>query len=315
MAELQNVFSWSVSAREDFQECPRRRYWAKYAMWNGWQTSATTLQRTAYRLTKMENCYSIQGNAVERAAMWLLTEHRAGRRPGPDNAYAEVARPYLNRCWSESRNRLWQSNPKRFCCLHEHYYQEHHQTPEREMTARMIQTIMDCLTYFHATLLPCLMSVGLESDMPIATVDTGDPEFFMLDKVKIYAIPDYVRRIDDKLEIFDWKSGAPRSSHSDQMAVYGLWAHRKHNYQPEKIIIRLEYLAAGKSLQTPMTAADIEKTENMIRLSVGEMAEYLENGDTQRNIPLPCEEWEMSADMHTCRHCSFYELCKPELEA
>ncbi len=315
MPELQNTFSWSVSAREDFQECRRRRYWSKYAMWNGWQSTAAPLQRAAYRLTKMENRFTIQGNAVERAAMWLLAEHRAGRQPGVEEAYAEIARPYLNRCWSESRNRLWQSNPKRHCCLHEHYYREHHQTPEPEMVARMTDTIKTCLAHFNSALLPRLAQINPAADVPIAAAGAGDPEFFMLDEIKIYAIPDYVCRAGANLEIYDWKSGAPRPSHTDQMAVYGLWAHRKHRQPPENIVIRLEYLAAGKSLQTTLTAADIEKTEQMIRHSTAEMGEYLENADLRRNIPLPCEDWELSADIHICRHCNFYELCKPELEA
>ncbi len=315
MPELQNTFSWSVSAREDFTQCPRRRYWAKYAMWNGWQASAAPWQRAAYRLSKMENRFTIQGNAVERGVMWLLAETRAGRTRSVEETYTEIARPYLNRCWSESKNRLWQSNPKRHCCLHEHYYPEHHRTPEPEMTARMAETIKTCLEHFRAELLPRLMKIEPAAEVPIATMGTGDPESFMLDEIKIYAIPDYVCRAGEVLEIYDWKSGAARAAHNDQMAIYGLWAHRKHRQPPENIIVHLEYLAAGKSLQTRLGAADIEKTVQLIRQSTAEMAEYLEGGDLRRNVPLPRADWEMSADMHVCHHCNFYELCRPELEA
>jgi predicted RecB family nuclease len=44
------------------------------------------------------------------------------------------------------------------------------------------------------------------------------------------------------------------------------------------------------------------------------MAEYLVDGNLQRNEALPKDDWEMSADMNVCRKCNFYELCKPELE-
>ena len=47
MAELINTFSWSISARADFEECPRRRYLAKYAMWGGWNADAPELARAA----------------------------------------------------------------------------------------------------------------------------------------------------------------------------------------------------------------------------------------------------------------------------
>ena len=36
-------------------------------MWGGWKTDASDLTRAAYRLGKMENRFTLQGNAVERA--------------------------------------------------------------------------------------------------------------------------------------------------------------------------------------------------------------------------------------------------------
>ena len=39
------------------------------------------------------------------------------------------------------------------------------------------------------------------------------------------------------------------------------------------------------------------------------MAEYLVAGDISRNQPLPQEDWELCADLDTCRQCRFYELC------
>ena len=61
-------------------------------------------------------------------------------------------------------------------------------------------------------------------------------------------------------------------------------------------------------------SGSLEEAQAMIRASVGEMAEYLLEGDLRRNEPLPKEDWEMCADLDTCRKCNFYELCKPELE-
>lgn len=102
MAELVNAFSWSFSAARDFEECRRRRYWAKYAAWGGWSDSATPIQKTAYRLAKMRNRFSLQGEAVERAVMWALRERQNGRDVAPEGAFETVARPYLRQCWDES---------------------------------------------------------------------------------------------------------------------------------------------------------------------------------------------------------------------
>ena len=65
MAELENTFSWSYSAASDFEVCRRRRYWSKYGKWGGWSPQASPEQRKAYQLDKMDNLYSLLGQAVD----------------------------------------------------------------------------------------------------------------------------------------------------------------------------------------------------------------------------------------------------------
>jgi len=315
MAELKNIFSWSISAREDFNECRRRRYWAKYAMWNGWNESSSPIQRAAYRLSKMENRFSLVGQAVEMAVNWLIGRQQAGQTASVDEAYDAAAKPFLNRCWSESLKEQWKENPKKHCCLHEHYYREFARKDDKEMVGEMIAQVKKCLANFTAKVLPGLAPVKRDQEIFIGTVATKDPESFSFEGIKVYAIPDYVYLRDGRAHIHDWKSGAVRLTHKDQMAIYGLWAALKHKLAPEKVSIHLEYLASGVTESTEMTAEDLVRTQELIRGSVGEMIEYLVDGDFKRNEPLPKEDWELSAEINTCRKCNFYELCKPELEA
>lgn len=313
MAELANIFSWSISARDDFAECRRRRYWAKYAMWNGWKEEAPAIQRTAYRLSKMENRFTLQGNAVERAVMWCLRRRQAGGEATADEAYAATAKPYLNRCWSESRQKLWQSNPKKYCCLHEHYYPGFYREPAEAMTARMIGHVRQCIGSFLEKVLPGLSAVRPEQELPVGTMETGDPESFRLDDIKVYAIPDYVYRVDNRLHIHDWKAGQPRPAHQDQMAIYGLWANLKHRLPADQIRLHLEYLATGQTVSRDLKAEHLDDARRLVAESVAEMAEYLLGGDIRRNAPLPKEDWEMSADIGVCERCNFHELCRDEL--
>lgn len=314
MSELKNNFSWSISAREDFNECRRRRYWAKYGMWNGWNENASPVQRAAYRLSKMDNRFTLLGNAVELAVVWLIRRQQEGRTASVDEAYETAAKPFLNRCWSESLKEAWKNNPKKYCCLHEHYYRDLVRKPEKEMTAEMIAQIKQCLANFAAKVLPGLSPIKKEQEIFIGTVAARDPESFEFDGIKVYAIPDYVYLKDGQAHIHDWKSGAARATHKDQMAIYGLWAALKHKLAPEKVGIHLEYLSSGVTESAGMTAEGLIRAQELIRDSVAEMAEYLVDGDLKRNAPLPKEDWEMSADVNVCRKCNFYELCKPELE-
>ncbi len=313
MAELINIFSWSISARDGFAECRRRRYWAKYAMWNGWKAEAPAIRRIAYRLSKMENRFTLRGNAVELAVMWALRQQQDGRVVTSDEAYEAAAKPYLNRCWSESRKKLWQSNPKKYCCLHEHYYAEFCHEPAEDMTGRMIGQVRQCIGNFLEKKLPGLSAIRPEQELPIGTMGAGDPESFRLNDVKIYAIPDYAYRVDNRLHIHDWKSGDPRPAHQEQMAIYGLWANQKHRLPADQIQVHLEYLMPGDTRSTELQESHLELARRIVSESVAEMAEYLEGGDIRRNTPLPQDDWEMSADIKVCERCSFYELCKPEL--
>jgi len=295
MADLVNTFCWSISARGDFEECPRRRYWSKYAMWNGWQAAAPALARTAYRLSKMENRFSLQGRAVERAVTWALGEARAGRTVTVGEAYEAAARPFLNACWSESKKKLYLARPKQCCCLHEHYYPAHHHTPEPEMTARMMERVKAALGHFLSSVLPRLAEIAPDQELPVARAGAGDPESFEFEAVKVYAIPDFVWRRGESVQIHDWKAGRPQAAHGDQMRVYGLWAHTKYRVPAEAIAVHLEYLAAGETRSATLTGADLEQARVLIRESVADMAGYLVQADLRRNQPLPKEDWELSA--------------------
>lgn len=316
MTELRNNFSWSISARDDFNECRRRRYWAKYAMWNGWKENAAPIQRATYRLSKMENRFTLLGNAVELGVNWLIRAQQTGHAATAEEAYEMAAKPFLNKCWSESLKGLWKNNPKKFCCLHEHYYSDlgKNREKEKEITTEMIARIKICLSNFTAKILAGLAPVKKEQEIAVNTVALGDPESFNLEGIKIYAIPDYVYLKEGKMHIHDWKSGSPRVAHKDQMAVYGLWAASKHKFAPQKVSVHLEYLSAGVTESSEMTDASLVRAQEIISDSVAEMREYLVDGDLKRNEALPKDDWEMSADMNACRKCNFYELCKPELE-
>jgi hypothetical protein len=162
--------------------------------------------------------------------------------------------------------------------------------------------------------LPRLKDVRREQEIGVATVADGDPESFELEGVKIYAIPDYVYRVGDDLHLHDWKAGKPRAEHRDQMLLYALWAHRKYGVAPAHVRLFLEYLAAPAVEEAQVSAAGVEAVSEEIGVSIGDMSEYLVDGDRERNEPLPQAEWDLATERTVCRQCNFYELCRPELE-
>ena len=315
MAELRNTFSWSFSAAEDFDQCRRKRYWAKYAMWGGWKEDATPVQKAAYRLNKMENAYSILGQAVEAAALWVIRQSQAGTAATADQAYDAAAKPLLNRAWKESREGLWKTSPKKYFCLKEHYYNELDAETQKQWVSMIVTQTKRCIGSFIDKVLPRIAHVRQEQEIPVATVAQGDPESFEFEGVKVYAIPDYVYRDGDRLHIHDWKAGKTRERHQDQLNLYGLWATVRHRAAPDHIRVFAEYLSDGRVDTRDLTETDIEEVKGRIRESVAEMSEYLVGADARRNEPMPREDWELAAEPRICSLCNFYELCKPELDA
>ncbi len=315
MAQLTNNFSWSFSAADDFDTCRRKRYWAKYAMWGGWDAKATELQRKAYRFTKMSNRYSLQGNAVEMSVMWALRQKQQGKTVTVDEAYDTVAKPFLNKAWKESRDKMWETNPKKYCSLHEHYYPQLSKGTDKEWTQGVIEKTKTCIDNFLQRVLPRLTHVKPADEVTIASPDSGgQPEHFTFEGVTVYAIPDYVYREGDTWHIIDWKSGKSKPEHQNQLALYGLWAHLKHGVPAENILVYLEYLAEGKTAVEQLTDGHLEKIQEHMRMSIHEMSDYLVDADRKVNAPLPQEEWELVLSRGPCRVCSFYELCEPELK-
>lgn len=314
MGELKNTFSWSFSAANDFEECRRRRYWSKYGMWGGWDSHAPELAQKAYQLNKMDNIYSLRGTAAEMAVMCALRHLQDGEEVTVDAIYQKAARPYLNKCWKESKEKQWRINAKRHCCLREHYYNEWDAQAEKEQTVRAMDHIKMCITNFIERVWPRLTTVKRGDELVIAQPDQGDPEHFTYNGIKIYSIPDYGYHREHQVHIHDWKSGRVRAEHREQLCLYGLWAHTKLDVPPESILAYDEYLAEGKVAVEQLSAGHLDEVRGRIDESVMDMAEYLLDGDIQRNMPLAREEWDLAPDTQICRRCNFFELCRKEIE-
>jgi len=86
----------------------------------------------------------------------------------------------------------------------------------------------------------------------------------------------------------------------------------KHGVPAEQLKVYIEYLKEGRVAMEPVTAEMLDEARALIVESSTDMADYLHDGDAQRNKPLPREEWDMTPDRRICARCNFHELCKQE---
>ncbi|MCX7847179.1 MAG: PD-(D/E)XK nuclease family protein [bacterium] len=317
MAELKNSFCWSFSQAKDFAECKRRYYWNRYGFWGGWESTAPVEARTAYRLKQLRNKWSLVGDIVEATIQEQLERQMVG---APVSLAAAMARAQeaLRRAWREHVSEQWRNDPKHCTCIRELYYQEipSEASATREAWADQVRgRVETCLRNFFAHVLPRLKDVRTDEVLPVARPTQGDPEHFHVGQVKVYAIPDYAYRRGGQVHIHDWKTGMRREEHRRQLAIYGLWAQRKHEVKAEEVRLYAEYLESGESECAPYDVTVASATYELIMNSVQEMRQYLVDGDVERNEPLPKEAFAKTEDLSRCRQCNYRELCHRQFTA
>ena len=313
MAEIiRNSFSWSFSQAKDFSACPRRYYWQRYGSWGGWEDMAPKGVKAAYRLKQMKNRFALSGIAVDLAVKAAIKSVSQGKETTLEEAL-DLASAYLRKAWIEHMESRWQANPKRYTCIKEIYYGEF--SPD-DAEARLMwaagikERVGLCLENFYGMILPKIRQyLAKGSLVAFSETDFFEKESFTLGGIKIYASPDTVIQLDDKLVILDWKTGRPRQFYAHQMETYGLWAQCRHDVPADEIELELVYLPDGTTQKVPYGDEEAKQTFSYIKETVDDMSDKLKERDTARNEPLNIEFFERTDSLETCAHCNFMELC------
>lgn len=314
MPDLKNTFCWSFSQAKDFAACRRRHYWNRYGFWGGWDAQASEQARTAYRLKRMSNKWSLIGDAVDETVQEVVERASVGAKVSLDAAREKAAKK-LRDAWMAHQTGKWRSNPKRYTCIRELYYNEIPLEPsaDRDAWVASVKERTDIsLRNFFLHVLPRLEGVRGTDIVPIAQVSQGDPEHFHLGQIKVYAIPDHAYYRDGAMYIHDWKTGVRRDEHERQIAVYGVWAQKKHAQSADDITLQVEYLQSGETRDVLYNMRVGQTTSDYILSSVREMRVYLENEDIVENAPKPIEAFPKTDTLTECVQCNFRELCHRE---
>ncbi len=313
MAEIiRNSFSWSFSQAKDFSACPRRYYWQRYGSWGGWEDMAPKGVKAAYRLKQMKNRFALSGIAVDLAVKAAIKSVSQGKETTLEEAL-DLASAYLRKAWIEHMESRWQANPKRYTCIKEIYYGEF--SPD-DAEARLMwaagikERVGLCLENFYGMILPKIRQyLAKGSLVAFSETDFFEKESFTLGGIKIYASPDTVIQLDDKLVILDWKTGRPRQFYAHQMETYGLWAQCRHDVPADEIELELVYLPDGTTQKVPYGDEEAKQTFGYIKETVDDMSDKLKDRDIARNEPLKIACFEQTDKLEVCAHCNFMELC------
>lgn len=308
MAGIRNELRWSKSRGGVFHECLRKYFLRYYHSWEGWKASAPEPVRKAYILSKMMSMATLAGQAVHRSIARHLNGLKRGQTLPLD---PEGAVGWMRRVWKDTAGQLYLKNPKRHPPLLEVYYD---QRPSPERRQEYAARVRNCLANFEASALyRSILQSGPESWV---WIDRDDDQFeartiFQVDWDEAFGSPDFVRTVEGRIEIYDWKTGIDTPEDEVQVTVYGAWAVEQLQARPDAIDGRLVYLNDGARVEpVRISPHDIDHVRSLILDELAEMKTKLV--DAQTNTPHPMTEFPMTDDRVLCRRCEYQEMCFPE---
>ena len=301
MSSLKNELSWSFSRHHCFQTCLKQYYFSYYGAWGGWEREADARTRLLYQLKKLTTRAQWAGTHVHAAIEHLLQTARGTLEHTAGSGLEDTELNKMRQEFAASRAGAYRQNPSRIIGLFEHEYEL--PVPAEEWKA-MADRVAESIRGFLAA--PLWASLREMPDEAFLAIEKRS--FFDLDGLKVWAIPDLAIRQDNRIHLYDWKTGtAPLSTHRTQLAVYALLAMDKWTANPEDIRATAYRPVDGESETFCYQADELENLRDFIRDSADEMLFPLE--DPEHNRAGNGETFECTTDPLPCRSCSFLRVC------
>jgi CRISPR/Cas system-associated exonuclease Cas4 (RecB family) len=309
--QITNDFSWSKSRHEKFKECLRAYYYQYYGSWGGWERGASEEVRNLYVLKKLSNRFTWAGSVVHEAVKGALLDLRVGKSPDVETVIRTAHRT-MQEDFRQSSRKAYRSQKIRreFGGLVEHEYDE---PLAREEWKRNWEVVEGAIRAFFASRwIPLARS--LQPAQWIEVDEGFENAQFVLDGVKVFAIPDFAyRESDGTAVVVDWKTGRAREGYDEQVLGYVLYLSTRYRLPIEKVKASLVYLNEGTEQTVQVDAAAIESFRKHFKASVEEMRRVLR--DPGANVPHGIETFPQIEDVQSCSRCVFRRPCGKELFA
>ncbi len=307
---FQHELSWSASRAGTFAACKRRYYYDYYLSWLGWDRRAEPERKQAYLLKKMTRMPMLAGDLVHQAIeRWLRGQ--AGGRAMSLEALVRFASDGLREGYKTSRSGQWKSRPSKLVHLAEHHYDEacvdEKDGSATEYGKRYLERMETALRNF-------LRSPELDearrapADSILACEDMSTFDLF---ETKVYAVPDFAYRDEqNRIHVYDWKTGKPRERDRFQLAVYVEYAVAQWDADPDQVVCYDAYLGTDDLVHVESDETTRAETLERMRTSMEEMQALHFNADRTmgdlETFPVIPED---APEARECTRCNYRELC------
>lgn len=304
MADFKNEFSWSVSRNNLFNECKRKYYYNYYGSWGGWDKNIPEeVVRKLYVLKNLQMRWMWKGNVVHHEIERILKELVSTEKLIPIEKSKERVTKLMREGFKSSREgKYWDHNGslKSELALFEHEYNS--DTPDETWKKNYDETILCIENFYTSDILETMQSLSKDN---VITIESMKPCNLSFSEERFFAKPDLAYRLDDRLQIVDWKTGSADAD-DFQFKVYTIYAIEELGFELENIDV-IEYnLVHDKKTLHNFNAEDIEGTKQIIIDSIDKMKSYL--SDPEENIAI-MTDFERTEDSKTCNWCNFQKIC------
>ena len=272
-----------------FDECKRRYYFNYYGSWGGWSFTADRRTRELYILKQLQTGPMLLGDSVHRVLENYLNELRK-KRDLPLSSIVRQFRGFMTHSHDESLSGMYRENPKKYCGLLEHEYEQ-----EVDIDSFIMAGEKCIKNFYFSDVLKEIKESDVNHWLPIEELQSFD-----LDGTTIYVKIDFATN-GDKTIIYDWKTG--KSSVDElQLACYALYAMNKWN-------VKLPVITRNYNLRTNVLTEsevdDVDWVNEKIKQSISDMKALLFNPETNtaREEDFPKNEGRR------CEYCKFRKLC------
>lgn len=301
MADLINDFTWSFSRDRTFKSCKRKYYLSYYHSWGGWDASAPADVRQAYILKKITTIPMLVGDIIHNAAEGVLEKLRRKQEPSREATEKAVIREFRRR-WKEASNKFWENNPSRATNLFELYYDER---PEDVKLIEYRDIMMDCVQgFFDSESYQFIKTLA-----PVEWLTVEELDSFIYADTKVWIKLDFAARRDEKIYIYDWKTGKEAKEDENQLAVYALYAMEKWQIPLDDLRLFDIYLRKQLPVKMKVTKKIIANAEKEIESSIAAMKKLLT--DKNNNVAEQ-EQFPMTENQRECKRCQFKGACHPD---
>ncbi len=303
---LENDFSWSKSRREKFEECPRAYWFHYYASWGGWDRDAAELPRKLYGLKKLSNRWTWAGSITHDSIKRVLLDIRGGRRID-ERDVIDRAHLQMREDFRHSRSKAyWQERLRReFSGLVEHEYGEPVPAEEWKQNWENVKAALEW--FLQSRWISLAQNLKPKQWLEVDEMDF-DKSMFILDGVKVWAIPDFAYLSEDGAPVVvDWKTGLPREGYDDQVLAYALYLSNRYGHPVDRVRCALVYLNARQEQLVEVDAPAVETFHRRFAESVAKMRAAL--ADVVKNVPKDKAAFPESQNPEACARCVFRGPC------